>query len=185
MSFLDINDKVLLFLSARSGRLEEEGITANLVSTCISWLEEIWDYMRRGNPIDKKDTLHVWKFDKKSLPVTLRLLNCSFENALLVPPRWSVISMLSALLATSLYATATLSLGVTGTCQQDSKVPISDQSHSKAALCHSRSPMHAPVACIGTASWRSSHWIPHDDVAVCLGLLVCTVITTQQQPREE
>ena len=25
MSFLDINDKVLLFLSARSGRLEEEG----------------------------------------------------------------------------------------------------------------------------------------------------------------
>ena len=41
MSFLDINDKVLLFLSARSGRLEEEGITANLVSTCIFWLEEI------------------------------------------------------------------------------------------------------------------------------------------------
>ena len=64
MSFLDINDTVLLFLSARSGRLEEEGITANLVSTCISWLEEIWDYMRRRNPIDKKDTLHVWKFEK-------------------------------------------------------------------------------------------------------------------------
>ena len=62
MSFLDINDKVLLFLSARSGRLEEEGTLQ--ISFCLHiWLEEMGIYEAQES-IDQKDTLHVWKFSK-------------------------------------------------------------------------------------------------------------------------